>query len=103
MCLFSRLYGWFGWTDVWLHHHIASTQSSVQVETVWYQTKMPEKFGGYAGAYIDDGLHQRLLIALAFELHRALPEIMTGHDLQYLWAYKYDSDFTGINIHADQG
>lgn len=29
--------------------------------TVWYQTKMPQKFGGYVGAYIDDGLHQVLL------------------------------------------
>jgi hypothetical protein len=38
--------------------------------------------GGYAGAYLDDGLHQRLLLALAFDLHKALPEIMTGHDLR---------------------
>jgi hypothetical protein len=70
--------------------------------TVWYQTKMPLKFGGYAGSYIDDGLYDRLLLALAFELHKALPRIMTGHPLKYLWAYKYDSEYTGINTHADQ-
>jgi len=70
--------------------------------TVWYQTKMPKKFGGYVGAYIDDGLHDRILLALAFELNKALPRIMEGHPLKYLWAYKYDSDYTGINTHADQ-
>eukprot|EP00957_Ditylum_brightwellii_P061536 4669730-Ditylum_brightwellii.AAC.1 len=63
---------------------------------------MPKKFGGYVGAYIDDGLHDRILLALAFELNKALPRIMEGHPLKYLWAYKYDSDYTGINTHADQ-
>lgn len=70
--------------------------------TVWYQTKMPLKFGGYAGAYIDDGLHDRILLQLSMELHKALPRIMEGHPLKYLWAYKYDADFTGINLHADE-
>eukprot|EP00980_Cylindrotheca_fusiformis_P003573 scaffold792_cov84-Cylindrotheca_fusiformis.AAC.13 len=70
--------------------------------TVFYQTKMPLKFGGYVGAYIDDGLHDRILLQLAFELYHKLPKIMTGHFLKYLWAYKYDSEYTGINIHADQ-
>lgn len=28
---------------------------------------------------------------------------MKGHDLRYLWAYKYDSEWSsGINLHADQ-
>jgi len=70
--------------------------------TVWYQTKMPLKFGGYVGAYIDDGLYDRILLQLAFDLHKALPNIMEGHPLKYLWAYKYDSEYTGINLHADQ-
>ena len=51
--------------------------------TVFYQTKMPEKFGGYVGAYIDDGLHQRLLLGLSFALHKQLPLIFKGHDLRY--------------------
>ena len=70
--------------------------------TVWYQTKMPKKLGGYAGAYIDDGLHQQILLDVAFQLHRAFPEIMQQHPLKYMWAYKYDSDFSGIQTHADQ-
>ncbi len=63
---------------------------------------MPLKFGGYVGAYIDDGMHQKILLELAFQLHRAFPKIMKDHALKYLWAYKYDSNFTGINTHADQ-
>lgn len=70
--------------------------------TVWYQTKMPKKFGGYLGAYIDDGLHDRILLQLAFELYHKFPRMMAGNFLKYLWAYKYDSDFTGINTHADE-
>lgn len=70
--------------------------------TVWYQTKLPLKFGGYVGAYIDDGLHDRLLLNLAKDLYDAMPQILHGHALKYMWAYKYDSDYTGINLHADQ-
>ena len=70
--------------------------------TIWYETKMPLEFGGYVGAYIDDGLHDRIILQLAFELNQALPNIMKDHPLQYLWAYKYDSDYSGIKTHADQ-
>ncbi|KAI2490992.1 hypothetical protein MHU86_23560 [Fragilaria crotonensis] len=70
--------------------------------TVWYQTKTPLRFGGYVGAYIDDGLHDRILLQLTFEIHKAFPRIMKGNPLKYLWAYKYDSEYTGINTHADE-
>jgi hypothetical protein len=70
--------------------------------TAFFQTKMPLKFGGYVGAYIDDGLYDKILLQLAFELNKALPNIMDGHPLKYLWAYKYDSRYSGINTHADQ-
>ncbi|KAL3925187.1 MAG: hypothetical protein SGILL_000579 [Bacillariaceae sp.] len=74
--------------------------------TVWYQTKLPERFGGYTGAYIDDGLHQRILLQLSMDLRTLLPEVFEGHPLKYMWAYKYDSDTKtyggGINLHADE-
>lgn len=70
--------------------------------TVWYQTKLPLKFGGYVGAYVDDGLHDRILLHLAKDLHDILPRILGGNSLRYMWAYKYDSEYTGINLHADQ-
>ena len=56
--------------------------------TVWYQTKLPQRFGGYTGAYIDDGLHQRILLKLSVELRKLLPDIFDGHPLKYMWAYK---------------
>lgn len=89
--------------DILSPEALARIRQLLVESTVFYQTKMPLKFGGYAGAYIDDGLHDRLLLALAFELYEALPRIMKGHPLKYLWAYKYDSILeSGINTHADQ-
>jgi hypothetical protein len=70
--------------------------------TVWYETKMPERFGGYVGAYLNDGLHAKVLLALAQELREKLPTILGDHPLRHLWAYKYDDRYTGINLHADQ-
>ena len=74
----------------------------MEESTVWYETKLPKKFGGYTGAYIDDGLYQRILLVLTTELRKMLPKILDEHPLKYLWAYKYDSDFEGINLHADE-
>ncbi|KAL3772156.1 hypothetical protein ACHAWO_004173 [Cyclotella atomus] len=71
--------------------------------THWYQTKTPLQFGKYVGAYIDDGLNDPIFLELAKSLQQAMPRIMKGHDLRYLWAYKYDSEWSsGINLHADQ-
>lgn len=68
--------------------------------TVWYETKTMSE-GGYIGAYIDNRLYDRLLIAVAYELNKALPRIMEGHYLQYLWAYKYDERHS-IRTHEDK-
>jgi hypothetical protein len=54
--------------------------------TWWFQTKTPLQFGRYVGAYVDDGMHDPLLLQLALELHKKLPKIMTGHELRYMWA-----------------
>ena len=64
---------------------------------------MPLKFGKYVGSYIDDGLNDPIFLELAKQLHQAMPRVMKGHDLRYMWAYKYDSEWSsGINLHADQ-
>mmetsp|Transcript_2765 Transcript_2765/g.5011 ORF Transcript_2765/g.5011 Transcript_2765/m.5011 type:complete len:258 (+) Transcript_2765:161-934(+) len=71
--------------------------------THWFQTKTPLEFGKYVGSYIDDGLHDPIFLELAKQLHQTMPQIMKGHHLKYMWAYKYDSEFeSGINLHADQ-
>ena len=88
--------------DILSPEALARIRQLLLESTVFYQAKMPLKFGGYAGAYIDDGLHGRLLIQLEFELNKALPRIMKDNPLRYLWAYKYDSEYSGISTHADE-
>lgn len=56
---------------------------------------------GYLGAYMEDGFCCPLLLQIAEELPRALPGIFGSHRLTQLWAYKYDSHLSGIDMHAD--
>lgn len=74
------------------------------LSTFWYETKRP-KYGKYVGAYIGDGMNDRLLMEIAYELHKAMPRVMEGHPLKELWSYKYESSpdqpITGIHTHAD--
>ena len=63
--------------------------------TVFYQTKLPKEFGGYTGAYLDDGLHDRILLELTIQLREFLPKLLSSHPLRYLWAYKYSSTNKG--------
>ena len=66
--------------------------------TIWYDFK---HVNGYVGAYMQDGFCCPLLIQIAEELPRALPGIFGNHRLLQLWAYKYDSELDGIEMHAD--
>ncbi len=58
--------------------------------------------GGYLGAFPEDGFASPLLGQIADELRAAYPVIFQGHALNYLWGFKYDSQLSGIGIHADQ-
>lgn len=80
----------------------AQLRSLLLESTVFFETKMPEVFGGYVGAIIEDGLHARPFLALAKALTEAMPETFAGHPLTYCWCYKYDSDYDGIKVHADE-
>lgn len=85
------------------NHNCIALADSLPKYYLRYQTKTPLQFGKYVGAYIDDGLNDPIFLELAKTLHQALPRIMKGHDLKYMWAYKYDSEWSsGINLHADQ-
>jgi len=76
---------------------LAAMQQIMLESTVFTQCKLPKKFGGYVGAYIDDGLHDRILLDLAMDLHDSMPDIFAGQPLKYLWSYKYDSNYTGTS------
>ncbi len=66
--------------------------------TIWYDF---EHRNGYVGAYLQDGFDCPLLLQIAEDLPRSLPEIFGDHVLMQLWAYKYDSRLEGIDMHAD--
>ena len=66
--------------------------------TIWYDFRYSE---GYLGAVLRDGLACPLLFQIAEELRHTFPDIFKNHLLYQLWAYKYDSQLTGINVHAD--
>ncbi len=66
--------------------------------TIWYDCDHPN---GYLGAYLQDGFCNPLLLQIADDLRNTLPGIFEDHRLMQLWAYKYDSRMSGIDIHAD--
>lgn len=66
--------------------------------TIWYDF---EHRNGYVGAYLQDGFNCPLLLQIAQELPCALPEIFGDNVLMQMWAYKYDSELAGIDMHAD--
>ena len=65
---------------------------------VWRQTYSD----GYLGAFPEHGFAAPLLAQIADEFRDTFPAIFGGHPLRYLWAFKYDSAMSGIQIHADE-
>jgi hypothetical protein len=56
---------------------------------------------GYLGAMPLSGFACPLLGQIAEELAAAFPAIFGRHPLLYLWGFKYDSQLSGIALHAD--
>jgi tetratricopeptide (TPR) repeat protein len=65
--------------------------------TVWRKAYA----GGYLGALPESGFACPLLAQIADEFRKTYAGIFGAHPLRYLWAFKYDSELSGINIHAD--
>lgn len=65
---------------------------------VWRQTYKD----GYLGAFPEHGFAAPLLAQIADEFRAIFPAIFRDHPLRYIWAFKYDSSMSGINIHADE-
>ena len=77
---------------------LAALRRVLLESTIWFDSA---HHGGYLGAYLKDGLACPLVLQIAEDLRRTFPEIFKDHPLNQLWAYKYDSRLTGINVHAD--
>jgi len=65
--------------------------------TVW---RHPYKFG-YVGAFPQDGFASVSLFAIAEELLAALGEAFGGYQLAQWWAFAYDAQLPGTDIHGD--
>lgn len=87
------------WLDTFLTTEaLTELQRFCHDSTIWFDFKHP---GGYLGAYINEGFNCSLLLKIADALRAALPGILGGLPLVQMWAYKYDSEMTGIGMHAD--
>jgi tetratricopeptide (TPR) repeat protein len=56
---------------------------------------------GYHGIFLESGFANQIILQLAREFCSAFPRIVNGSRLTQSWAFKYDSNMKGINIHAD--
>jgi hypothetical protein len=76
---------------------LASLRRFCEASTIWHSSYD----AGYLGAAPETGFACPLLAQIAEEFPTVLPEVLRAHPLKYLWAFKYDSALSGINIHAD--
>ncbi len=76
---------------------LKSLRSFLLESTIWYDVYRR----GYLGAYFGEGLECGLLLQIAEELSQKFPDIMKNYKLNQVWSNKYDSQLTGIGLHAD--
>jgi Tfp pilus assembly protein PilF len=67
--------------------------------TVWFQMT----FKNEVSATLFNGFCCPLLLQIAQELRRRLPNLLGGQPLSLAWAYKYCGPFSGLGPHADDG
>ncbi len=77
---------------------LASLRRFCLESTIWFSHRYAN---GYLGAFMDDGFCCPLLLQIAEQLRAALPDIFGTATLRKLWAFKYDSQLSGIPMHAD--
>jgi len=65
--------------------------------TIWRQVYTP----GYLGAMPEHGIGSPLLAQIAEELRSTYPVIFGQYPLLHFWGFKYDSNLSGIALHAD--
>ena len=56
---------------------------------------------GYIGTFLAEGFSCPLLLQIVEDLRTRFPRIFRDHLLTQAWAFKYDSELQGLNMHAD--
>ena len=95
---FSHDSGMTYFDDLLSPNALASLRRFLLGSTIWFDFRYG---GGYLGAMMKDGLSCPLLLQIADDLCQTFPDIFKNHQLNQLWAYKYDSRLAGIEVHAD--
>ena len=65
--------------------------------TIWKRNYQ----NGYLGTFLAEGFACPLLLQISEELRLRFPGIFKNHFLAQAWAFKYDSELQGLNMHAD--
>lgn len=58
-------------------------------------------YSGYEGTFMGTGFCSRVLLAIADELNRAIPNVIGSNSLSEVWAFKPDQNMNGVNLRAD--
>ena len=88
--------------DLLTTNALLQIQQLLRESTVWFEANVVD--GAYvSAAYLDDGLYDKLLLQLAYEIHTSLQPIMEeGYALHDMWARKYDMPTTDTTGTSDQ-
>ncbi|MET0153014.1 MAG: hypothetical protein ABW298_10465 [Candidatus Binatia bacterium] len=76
---------------------LANLRQFSEEATVW---KVAYK-SGYHAALLSTGFCPRVLLAIADDLRRAMPDVVGPHPLWQAWGFKYDQRMQGTALHAD--
>jgi tetratricopeptide (TPR) repeat protein len=77
---------------------LASLQRYLLESTIWHDFS---HIGGFVASYLEDGLACPLVLQIADDLRRALPEILGPHPLTQAWAFKGLEGSSAVAAHAD--
>jgi tetratricopeptide (TPR) repeat protein len=77
---------------------LALLQQFLLESTIWHDFS---HIGGFVAAYLEDGLACPLLLQIADELRKALPELLGGYPLTQAWAFKAVDPSAAVDVHAD--
>ena len=77
---------------------LASLRRFLLESTIWHDFS---HIDGFVASYLEDGLACPLLLQIADELRRTLPEILGSHSLSQAWAFKGLRAQSAVDVHAD--
>lgn len=75
-------------------------QAFLLESTIWHDFS---HIGGFVASYLEDGLACPLILQIADEIRTTFAELLAGHPLSQVWAFKGLKPSSTIDVHADDG